>query len=83
MPNRFALSVKLSTFARLGQKIHTWYQKSTAKNEGKKDEAFKTVCFKSLKALFSVEADKPDLLCQILYRGIFYHLGLIPGANGN
>jgi hypothetical protein len=26
-----------------------------------KDEAFKTVCFKSLKALFSVEADKPIL----------------------
>jgi hypothetical protein len=25
----------------------------------KKEEAFKTVCFKSLKALFSVEADKP------------------------
>jgi hypothetical protein len=25
----------------------------------KKGEAFKTVCFKSLKALFSVEADKP------------------------
>ena len=33
-----------------------------------KDEAFKTVCFKSLKALFSVEADKPGLLSQIVYR---------------
>jgi len=30
-----------------------------AKNRQKKDEAFKTVCSKSLKALFSVEADKP------------------------
>jgi hypothetical protein len=34
----------------------------------KKDEAFKTVCFKSLKALFSVEADKPTLLCQMLFQ---------------
>jgi hypothetical protein len=32
----------------------------SAKNPQKKDEAFKTVCSKSLKALFSVEADKPS-----------------------
>jgi hypothetical protein len=49
----------------------------------KKDEAFKTACSKSLKAIFSVEADKPLLVAQILYLRIDYHLGRIPGANGN
>jgi hypothetical protein len=40
------------------QKIHT-AKNSPGKIPQKKDEAFKTVCSKSLKALFSVEADKP------------------------
>ncbi len=66
-----------------------WDKKSTLATKSnnwrrvKKDEAFKTVCFKSLKALFSVEADKPERVSQIVYRRSCYHLGLIPGAKGN
>jgi hypothetical protein len=52
----FSLARVREIFCRHGDEIFITLR---IKFHTKKNEAFKTVCFKSLKAIFSVEADKP------------------------